>query len=116
MSRILLATAPAALLVAFVVSTMSASAHTQGLTCRTVDGNTVCAGPGAVSCQTVNGKTICTQGAPAHANRRGCGEDHDEWVMQRQDDISADDPDAGVDSGDDEADDAPLSHLPGQLR
>jgi hypothetical protein len=34
----------------------------QSLSCQSVGGNTVCAGPGALSCQTTNGRTICQTG------------------------------------------------------
>jgi len=116
MSRLLLASAPAAVLAALFVSAMSASAHDQGLTCRTVDGNTVCAGPGAVSCQTVNGKTVCTQGTPARTTRHKCDDDRDEPAVERPDDNSADDPDRDAGGYDYEADDAPLSHMQALIR
>ena len=37
-------------------------ATAETLRCRSVNGNTTCAGSGAVSCQTVNGRTTCVSG------------------------------------------------------
>lgn len=37
-------------------------AAADSLSCRSVNGNTVCAAPNARSCQTVDGRTVCTSG------------------------------------------------------
>ena len=37
-------------------------AMAETLHCRSVNGNTTCAGSGAVSCQTINGRTTCISG------------------------------------------------------
>ena len=38
------------------------TAAANSLSCRSVNGNVVCAAPNARSCQTVDGKTVCTSG------------------------------------------------------
>jgi len=84
----------------------------QSLTCRTVDGNTVCAGPGAVSCQTVNGRAVCAQGGHACPPGRGSTGCNDRApIVEPQDDKSADNPD---DADDDDAS-SPQPRLPGPV-
>jgi len=97
MSRFLLPLALAAVAAAAVVC--ASPGHAQSVTCRTVDGNTVCAGPDALSCQTVNGKTICAHGAPACTRGRG-KDDCDKGLpaVTQRNDMPTDD----VDSDDDD--------------
>jgi hypothetical protein len=47
---------------ALVALTWCGGAAAGSLSCRSVNGNTVCAGPGGHSCQTVDGRTVCTSG------------------------------------------------------
>ena len=95
---------PPAVILAVIAASLAAlsatPSQTQSSVCRTVDGNTVCAGPGSLSCQTVNGKTVCVQSTPSCRTGRGkesC--DSDLPVRKQRDDMSADDPDGDEDGG-----------------
>jgi hypothetical protein len=101
MSRFLLPLALAA--AAAAVFVCATPGHAQSLTCRTVDGNTVCAGPDALGCQTVNGKTVCAQGTTSCRSARdkdGCSKGLP--TAKQRDDMPADD--ADDDADDDSAD------------
>ena len=50
------------LLAALAASLSVAPAMAETLRCRSVNGNTTCAGSGAVGCQTINGRTTCVSG------------------------------------------------------
>ena len=103
MSRFLLASALAAALAA-AAAVCATPGHAQSLVCRTVDGNTVCAGPDALVCQTVNGKTICTHGSEsceAGGGKDRC--DRDPPAARPQDPMPADDLDADADEDDEAA-------------
>jgi hypothetical protein len=94
MSRFLL---PASFAAALAIGAVlwAAPGHAQSLTCRSVNGNTVCAGPGATSCQTTNGRTICAQGAVpclTGRGRDGCPEVPP--GARQSDDMSDDDQDS----------------------
>lgn len=95
---------PPAVILAIIAASLAALSATpsqpQPPVCRTVDGNTVCAGPGALSCQTVNGKTVCVQSTPPCRTGRGkesC--DSDLPIRKQRDGMSADDPDGDEDDG-----------------
>jgi hypothetical protein len=47
---------------AFVALAWCGTAAADSLSCRSVNGNVVCAAPNAQSCQTVDGKTVCMSG------------------------------------------------------
>ncbi|HLZ67039.1 MAG TPA: hypothetical protein VKQ29_12470 [Aliidongia sp.] len=99
MARLLLPLILAAALAAIAV-VCATRGHAQSLVCRTVDGNTVCAGPGATSCQTVNGKTVCAQNGPSCRSGRGkAGCNDDPPATKPQDDMSTDDSDSDDDDG-----------------
>jgi hypothetical protein len=103
-SLLVLLLPPAAILAVLAASLAALCAApnqaAQPLVCRTVNGNTVCAGPGSLSCQTVNGKTVCAQSGPSCRTGRGKeGCDSDLPIRKQRDDMSADDPDDDEDSG-----------------
>jgi hypothetical protein len=50
------------MLAALAASLIAVPAAAETLRCRSVNGNTTCAGSGAVSCQTIDGRTTCTSG------------------------------------------------------
>lgn len=50
------------LLAALAAALSFGPAVAETLRCRSVNGNTTCAGSGAVSCQTINGRTTCVSG------------------------------------------------------
>ena len=50
---------PAAVLAVVV---LGGAASAGSLTCRSVNGNVSCVGPGGTSCQTVDGRTVCVGG------------------------------------------------------
>jgi hypothetical protein len=47
----------------------AAPSHAEALTCRSVDGNVVCAGRGGSACQTINGRTTCVKGPDMACDR-----------------------------------------------
>lgn len=94
-SLLILLLPPAAILAVLAASVAALSAAPDPappLACTTVDGNTVCAGPGALSCQTVNGKTVCAQSGPSCRTGRGKdGCDSDLPIRKQRKDMPADD-------------------------
>jgi hypothetical protein len=48
--------------VALAALACGGAAAADSLSCRSINGNTVCAAPNARSCQTVDGRTVCTSG------------------------------------------------------
>jgi hypothetical protein len=59
------------LLAALAIALSVGPALAETLCCRSVNGNTTCAGSGAVSCQTINGRTTCVSGGGGVVQRFG---------------------------------------------
>jgi len=79
---------PAAVLAVVV---LGGAASAGSLTCRSVNGNVSCVGPGGTSCQTVDGRTVCVGGNGDAVQTFGGGHPPPDPPDLGEDDGTADD-------------------------